>query len=82
MKVKKVNQESLRSSRGKKLAIAKKEKHKRDLSKITTEEFLEQSFTDTDSDNDNDEKNKNIGMIYKIFLSYFKLRVLIILLCR
>ncbi|CAL1684552.1 unnamed protein product [Lasius platythorax] len=61
MKVKKVNQESLKSSRGKKLAIAKKEKHKRDLSKITTEEFLEQSFTDTDSDNDNDEKNKNIG---------------------
>lgn len=61
MKVKKVNQKSLNSSKGRKLAVAKR---KRDLSKVTTEEFLEQNFqddTDTDSDNDNDEINKNIG---------------------
>lgn len=88
MKLKKVNQESLKSSRGKKSAVTKKEKHKRDLSKTTIEEFLEQSFEDTDTDSDNerddDGKNKNIGMIHKIFgfLSQFKLCVLIMLLYR
>lgn len=63
MKPKKVNQKSLKSSRGKKSAITKKEKHKRDLSTTTMEEFLEQNFEDTDSDNerDNDEINKNTG---------------------
>lgn len=68
MKVKKVNQVSLKSSKGRKLVNIKRKK--KDLSKVTTEEFLEQNFendTDTDSDNDNDENNENIGMIYKIF---------------
>lgn len=60
MKVKKINQKSLKSSTRKKLTVAKK--NKKDLSKVTTEEFLEQNFEDdTDSDSDNDETNKNIG---------------------
>lgn len=62
MKVKKINQKSLKSSKGRKLTVAKK--NKKDLSKVTTEEFLKQSFEDdTDSDSDNDETNKNTGMI-------------------
>ncbi|XP_070160038.1 nucleolar complex protein 2 [Polyergus mexicanus] len=60
MKVKKINQKSLKSSKGKKLTVAKR--NKKDLSKVTTEEFLEQNFEDdTDSDSDNDETNENIG---------------------
>lgn len=60
MKVKKVSQKSLDSSREKKLPIAKRKK--KDLSKLTTEEFFEQDF-ETDSDAYNDEQDKNIGMI-------------------
>ncbi|KAM0728652.1 Nucleolar complex protein 2 [Formica fusca] len=60
MKVKKINQKSLKSSTRKKLTVAKR--NKKDLSKVTTEEFLEHNFEDdTDSDSDNDETNKNIG---------------------
>lgn len=88
MKVKKVNQVSLKLSKGRKLASSKRKK--RDLSKITTEEFLEQNFegdSDTDSDYDNDENNKNIGnylLFYKLFgfLSYFKLHVFVVFLSR
>lgn len=65
MKVKKISQEPVKSG-GRKLIITKKEK--RDLSKVTTEEFLQQDFVnDIDSDiYDSDEKDKNIGMIYSI----------------
>lgn len=88
MKAKKVNQVSLKPSKKRKLANAKRKK--RDLSKITTEEFLEQNFeddSDTDNDNDNDKSNKNIGnhlLFYKIFrfLLYFKLHVFIAFLYR
>lgn len=60
MKVKKVSQKPL-NSKGKKLAINRKKK--KDLSKLSTEEFLEQNF-ETDSDTyDDDEGNKNIGMV-------------------
>ncbi|EFN69102.1 Nucleolar complex protein 2-like protein [Camponotus floridanus] len=60
MKMKKINQVTLKSSKGRKLASAKRKK--RDLSKITTEEFLEQNFEgDSDTDSDNDNSNKNIG---------------------
>lgn len=82
MKVEKINQVTLKSSKGRKLASAKRKK--RDLSKITTEEFLEQNFEyDSDTDNDNDNSNKNIGnylLFYKIFgfPSYFKLHVFIV----
>lgn len=61
MKVKKVSQKPLNSPKGKKLAITKKKK--KDLSKLSTEEFLEQNF-ETDSDTyDDNEEDKNIGMI-------------------
>jgi len=58
MKVKKVSQKD--SSKGKKLAIAKRKKT--DLSKLTTEEFFEQNF-ETDSDTCDGKEEKNIGMI-------------------
>lgn len=66
MKVKKVSQKPLNSPRGKKSAIAKRKK--RDLSKLSTEEFLEQNFeTDSDAYDDDDE-----GKTFD-FLLYFKL---------
>lgn len=61
MKVKKVSQKPLNSPKGKKLTITKKKK--KDLSKLSTEEFLEQNF-ETDSDAyDDDDEDKDIGMI-------------------
>lgn len=60
MKVKKVSQKPL-NSKGRKLTIAKRKK--RDLSKLTTEEFFEQNF-ETDSDAYDDvEEDGSIGMI-------------------
>ncbi|XP_071628025.1 nucleolar complex protein 2-like isoform X2 [Temnothorax longispinosus] len=59
MKVKKMSQRPLKLPEVQKLAITGKKK--RDLSKVTTKEFLEQDFeSDTDSDiYDSDEKDKN-----------------------
>lgn len=61
MKVKKVSQKPLNSTKDKKSVIAKRKK--KNLSKLTTEEFFEQNF-ETDSDiSDDSEEDKNIGMI-------------------
>lgn len=61
MKVKKVSQKPLKSSKGKKLTTAKRKK--RDLSQLTTEEFFKQDF-ETDSDVcDDDEEDKSTGII-------------------
>lgn len=79
-----MSQRPLKLPEVKELTVARKKK--RDLSKITTKEFLEHDFeNDTDSDvYDSDEKDKNTGMFLNIsFLfqtAYFDFRY--ILLCR
>lgn len=62
MKVKKVRgQGPLNSPKVKKSAITKRER--KDLSKLTTEEFFEQNFETDSDDGEEDEYDKNTGMI-------------------
>ncbi|XP_067208098.1 nucleolar complex protein 2 isoform X2 [Linepithema humile] len=63
MKVKKVSQKSTTLSKEKRLGVKRK---KKDLSKVTTEEFFEQDFhSDIDSDENNDTDNDNYDENYE-----------------
>lgn len=69
MKMGKMNQKSPKLKEIRKLAITRKKK--KDLSKVTTKEFLKQDFKDdTDSDmyDDNDKKDKSTGIVLNIWI--------------